>query len=174
MSILTAIRSLFVRYPKYETSAYASVYSAIVARLTRTGVTVGGTAALPRIEVHSITEIERLDKEGELRRLSLTVESVSNRSMGDAVTMNDTNLKLLTQQVLSIEGWDCIGVIPIQLQDLTETAEGQPIVYRLLQSFYIFIEKVKSDTPPPDPEETPAETPEPDETQDTTIETINN
>ena len=55
---------LFAQAPRYHVSAYAPLYSAVVARLARRGVTVGGTAAIPRIEVHTITEGERLDKDG--------------------------------------------------------------------------------------------------------------
>lgn len=135
---------LFSRAPRYHVSAYSPIYSAIVARLTRRGVTVGGTAALPRIEVHTITESERLDKDGALRQLSLTVECMSNKSMADAVAMNDANLRLLTESDLTITGWTVMGIIPTLLQDLTEVSETQKVVYRLIQQFNIFVEQVKA------------------------------
>lgn len=171
MSILSR---LFQRWPRHQVSGYRTIYNALVAQLTRQGVTIGKTAKYPRVEIHSIREQERLDKDGALRQISVTVESISNRSLGEATTMNEDNLRLLTENELELTGWTCLGILPAQLQDMTESSDTNKIIYRLLQSFYIFIEKVKSDTPPPDPEETPAETPEPDETQDTTIETINN
>jgi len=136
---------LFARAPRYHVSAYAPIYSAIVARLMRRGVTVGGTAALPRIEVHTITEGERQDKDGALRQLSLTVESISNKSMGDAVAMNDANLRLLTENDLAVEGWTVIGIVPTILQDLTEVSETQKVVYRQIQQFSIFVEQVKAE-----------------------------
>lgn len=157
MGLLSNIISrLFTRAPKYNVSAYGTLYSAVVARLEREGVTVGGTARLPRIEVHTITENEALDKEGCVRQISLTVECLSNRSMSECVGMNDTNIRLLTEYVLDLgEGWQCLGVIPAQLQDLTETADAQSIVYRLIQQFVIFAELQKS--APTEEEETPAE-----------------
>lgn len=136
---------LFARAPRYHVSAYAPIYSAIVARLMRLGVTVGGTAALPRIEVHTITEGERQDKDGALRQLSLTVECISNKSMADAVSMNDTNLQLLTENDLIVEGWAVLGIVPTILQDLTEVSETQKVVYRLIQQFNIFAEQVKAE-----------------------------
>lgn len=136
---------LFARAPRYHVSAYAPIYSAIVARLMRLGVTVGGTAALPRIEVHTITEGERQDKDGALRQLSLTVECISNKSMADAVSMNDTNLQLLTENDLIVEGWTVIGIVPTILQDLTEVSETQKVVYRQIQQFSIFVEQVKAE-----------------------------
>lgn len=146
MSLITRILSrLFVRSPKYEVSGYRTIYNVLVARLTREGVVIGRTATLPRVEIHSIRENERLDKDGALRQLSVTVESMSNRSLGDAVTMNEDNLRLLTEYELELDGWTCLGIVPVQLQDLSETSDTNKIVYRLLQEFNIFLEKTKTD-----------------------------
>lgn len=139
------LSKLFARAPKYHESAYGDVYAAIVARLSRSGVRVGGTASYPRIEVHTITENPRLDKEGAVRQLSLTVESISNKSLSDAVSMNQENLALLTGEGIDIgSDWVCLGVIPDQLQDLTETAESAKILYRILQGFDIYVERIKN------------------------------
>ncbi len=135
---------LFARAPRYQVSAYAPIYAAVIARLTRPGVKVGGTAGMPRIEVHTITEGERLDKDGALRQLTLTVECITNKSISDAVALNDANLRLLTEQDLAVEGWTVIGIVPTLLQDLTETSETQAIVYRLIQQYNVFIELNKS------------------------------
>lgn len=145
MSILSR---LFSRYPRYEVSGYRTFYNAVVSRLTRTGVTVGSTAKYPRVEVHSIREQERQDKESALRQINLTVESISNSSLGDAVTMNEDNLRLLTENELELTGWNCLGVLPVQLQDLSETSDTNKILYRLLQEVTIILEKTKTDTDP--------------------------
>lgn len=146
MSLITRILSrLFERTPKYEVSAYRTIYTAVVGRLSRTGVTIGKTAKVPRVEVHSIREGERLDKDGALRQVTMTVESISNRSLGDATQMNEDNLKLLTEYELQLDGWTCLGVVPVQLQDLTETSDTNKILYRLLQEVTIFLEKEKED-----------------------------
>ena len=146
MSLITRILSrLFERTPKYEVSAYRTIYTAVVGRLSRTGVTIGKTAKVPRVEVHSIREGERLDKDGALRQVTMTVESISNRSLGDATQMNEDNLKRLTEYELELDGWKCLGVVPVQLQDLTETSDTNKILYRLLQEVTIFLEKEKED-----------------------------
>ena len=87
----------------FHTSAYDAVYAAVVARLTREGVTVGKTAFLPRIEVHTVTEGQRQEKGGDVRTVDLTVESVSNRFLGEASQMNTENLRLLTETPLALE-----------------------------------------------------------------------
>lgn len=133
---------LFHREPRYHTSAYGTVYSALVARLRREGVTVGGTASYPRVDVHSIVEGERLDKDGRLRQLTCTVESMSVRSLAEATALNDGNLRLLTGEDIEVEGWTVLGVTPTTLQDIIETSDPQKILYRLLQEVTIYVEQL--------------------------------
>lgn len=135
---------LFATTPARHESAYDAVYSAVVSRLTRSGVTIGKTSHYPRIEVHSITEGERLDKEGLLREVHLTVESIGNASLAATVDMNETNVELLTSELTLASGWDCIAVLPDQLQDLTESSDTAKIIYRLLQSFTLYVLRVKT------------------------------
>lgn len=137
---------LFLRKPAYHESAYGPVYAAVVARLERPGVRVGKTAGYPRVEVHTITESERLDKEGQLRQLSFTVESIGNASLATTTAMNEENVERLTSEITLPEGWRCLGIIPGQLQDLTETADTAKIIYRLLQSFTVWVEREKTET----------------------------
>ena len=135
---------LFALMPGRHESAYDAVYSSVCARLARTGVTVGKTAHYPRVEVHSITEGERLDKEGLLREVHLTVESIGNASLAATVDMNEANIELLTSELTLPTGWDCLAVLPDQLQDLTETSDTNKIIYRLLQSFTLYVLRVKT------------------------------
>lgn len=135
---------LFARKPAHHESAYGPFYAAVVSRLTRPGVSVGKTAKYPRVEVHSITESERLDKEGMVRSFSVTVESIGNASLPETVAMNEQNIELLTSELVMPEGWSCLGVIPAQLQDLTETSDTAKIIYRQLQSFTVFILREKT------------------------------
>ncbi len=151
MSILSR---LFRLSPRHEVSGYQALYSALVTRLTRSGVFVGKTAGYPRVEIHSIREGERLDKEGALRQLNFTVESISNKSLTQAAQMNDANLRLLTENELELTGWTCLGCTPVQLQDITETSDTNKMLYRILQEMAVFLEKTKTE---PQPEETPAQ-----------------
>lgn len=136
---------LFARKPSYHESGYGPFYASVVARLTRPGVMVGRTSFYPRIEVHTFTEGDRLDKEGQVRQLSFTVESIGNASLAATVEMNDENVKLLTSGLSLPEGWRCLGVIPDQLQDLTESSDTAKIIYRLLQGFTAWVERVKTE-----------------------------
>lgn len=138
MSILSR---LFSRAPRYHTSAYGPLGTALVTRLQREGVHVGRTAGYPRVEVHSFIEGERLDKDGRLRSVACTVESMSNRSKVEAGEMNEENLRLLSETDLEVEGWTCLGVVPGNLQDIDEVSDPQKVLYRLLQEITVFMEK---------------------------------
>ena len=154
MSILGNIfRRLFERAPKHHTSAYRPLRASVVACLKGAGLKAGGTAGYPRVEVHTITENPRLDKEGAVRSLSLTIESISDRSMLESAEMNETAMSVLTAEgALEMpEGWTVLDVVPDQLQELPETSDSAKILYRTLQGYDVLVEKVKTE-PEPDPE----------------------
>lgn len=135
---------LFATAPERHESAYGPVYAAVVSRLSRRGVTVGRTSGYPRVQVHTITEGERQDKEGLVRALNLTVESIGDASLAATTALNEENIELLTSELTLPEGWNCLGVIPDQLQDLTESSDTAKIIYRLLQTFTVWVERVKT------------------------------
>lgn len=138
---------LFVRKPKHHTSAYGPLYSAIVKRLTEDGLLVGGTAGYPRVEIHSIVENQRLDKDGAVRSLALTVESISDKSLAAAVEMNERAMAALTSEedLEAGDDWRVLDINPDQLQDLPETSDSAKILYRMLQSYDILVERVKTE-----------------------------
>lgn len=122
-------------------SALGNVYKAVRQALTRTGVYVGETADYPRVEIHSITESEWLDK-GSLKTVSCIVECISDKRIADVIEMNAENLRRMLESQLNLDkGWKVVGVIPGQLQSLTETTETKEILYRLLQNVTIYVQR---------------------------------
>lgn len=121
-------------------SAQGEVYKALRKQLLRDGIPVGETANYPRIEIHSFTENAPTDKDGMVRTLSCVVESMSVKSYGDAVTMNEGNLERLLEDGWEIDkGFTILGITPDQLTELTETLETQEILYRQLQRINVLI-----------------------------------
>jgi hypothetical protein len=121
-------------------SAQGEVYKALRKQLLRDGIPVGETANYPRIEIHSFTENAPTDKDGMVRTLSCVVESMSVKSYGDAVTMNEGNLERLLEDGWGIDkGFTILGITPDQLIELTETLETQEILYRQLQRINVLI-----------------------------------
>lgn len=121
-------------------SAQGEVYKALRKQLLRDGIPVGETANYPRIEIHSFTENAPTDKDGMVRTLSCVVESMSVKSYGDAVTMNEGNIERLLEDGWGIDkGFTILGITPDQLTELTETLETQEILYRQLQRINVLI-----------------------------------
>ena len=124
-------------------SALGAVYKGLVARLTRKGVNVGGTASYPRVEVHSVTEQEPLDKGGIVRSISCIIECMSEDKISTIMDMNEDNLTRLLGDALDLgSSWRLIGINPGQLQQITETTDTNKILYRLLQNVTIFVERL--------------------------------
>lgn len=124
-------------------SALGAVYKGLVARLTRKGVNVGGTASYPRVEVHSVTEQEPLDKGGIVRSISCIIECMSEDKISNIMDMNEDNLTRLLGDALDLgSSWRLIGINPGQLQQITETTETNKILYRLLQNVTIYVERL--------------------------------
>lgn len=126
-----------------HTTAYGPVRASVVSALKAAGLKVGGTAGYPRVEVHSVIETQRLDKAGSVRRLSVTVESISDGSLPESAEMNETAMAALTADdaLTPGAGWRVMEVLPDQLQELTETSDSAKILYRTIQSYDILVER---------------------------------
>lgn len=122
-------------------SAYSAVYKTFRSLLKRGKLNVGGTAGYPRVELHSFTENEPLDKGYQVRRLELTVESMSNKDLAEAVKMAEDNLAILLRDAGIADDFKILGVIPRQLRDLTEVSDTQQVIYRILQDMTVFVEQ---------------------------------
>lgn len=124
-------------------SAMGATYKALVAKLTRKGVNVGGTGAYyPRIEVHSVTENPAQDKDGQIKTISCTVECITEDKLASVIQMNSDNLYLLLYESLQIDKpWHIIGIQPGVAQQLTESSDTNAIIYRIIQDLTIYVEK---------------------------------
>lgn len=139
-------------------SAYKAVQVALADLLTRAGVYVGTTSGYPRIEIHSVTENERLDKSGSLRNMTAVIEVMTTDSLVHAHELNNENLGIICNPPLdpSAHGYKLVGQVITQLQDLPETSDTQNTIYRMLQNIDFFLEKL------PEPEPEPEQNPEPE------------
>ena len=123
-------------------SALGAVFKGLRSSLTRAGVNVGGTADYPRVEIHSVTESEWLDK-GWLKRITCVVECISDKRIADVVEMNRENLSRMLEQSIALdENWKIVGFVAGQAQELTESVDTKAIIYRLLQNMTIYVERI--------------------------------
>ena len=125
-------------------SSYKPIAAALAAALARDGYPVGGTAAYPRVELHSFVENAPTDKGGAVRVMSCIGESMSNRSAEQAANMNAYNLAVLADFRYEDAGqtFRVVGVVPTQLTELTETSDPQMFIYRVLQSIDIYVQQL--------------------------------
>ena len=123
-------------------SAIGAIYKALVAKLTRKGVNVGGTAAYPRVEVHSVIEAPAMDKDGKIKSLTCTVECITEDKMSSVLQLNQDNLDLLLSNSLAIESpWHIIGIDAGTGQQVTEMSDTNTILYRIIQDLTIYVEQ---------------------------------
>lgn len=122
-------------------SSYKPLAQALHAALAREGVYVGSTAGYPRVECHSFIENAPLDKDGSVRVLACTIESMSTVSPEDAASMNADNLERLDSFEYQDSDFKVIGIVPTQFQDMTETSDPQKILHRALQSIDIYVQQ---------------------------------
>lgn len=122
-------------------SSYKPLAQALHAALAREGVYVGSTAGYPRVECHSFIENAPLDKDGSVRVLACTVESMSTVSPEAAAAMNAENLERLGSFEFEDSDFRVLGIVPTQFQDLTETSDPQKILHRALQSIDIYVQQ---------------------------------
>lgn len=122
-------------------SSQGDLYKAMRRQLARNGVAVGETAGYPRVEIHSFAENAPTDKDGQVRSVSVIVESMSAQSYGHAVAMNEENLDRLLAEGWHVlgNGFTILGIVPDQLTELTETLETKEILYRQLQRINVTI-----------------------------------
>lgn len=121
-------------------SAYKDLVASLTSALMRPGISVGSTSGYPRVEIHSVTENMRLDKAGRLRMLTASIESITNDSMVKAHMMNEANLELL-QDLKIDKDFRLIGEpIADQMQVISETADAQNTLYRVIQTVNFYVE----------------------------------
>lgn len=124
-------------------SSYRALYASLLDTIGRSipnGVKMGGTAGYPRVELHSFIEGQTTDKGNAVRVLTTTIEAMSDKRIDDVADMIEDALAALEGYAYDNGEVRTIGVVPTQLQDMTDTADTKTIIYRLLQSVDVYVE----------------------------------
>lgn len=120
-------------------SGKAEVRKAIVAKILGLQHNLGGNI-FPRVELTDIYESEVQDKCDDVREVSLFVESLSNTSYQEAVTMtNSISSAICGTDTLLMEGWRAVDTIMVQSSDLTEVGEADIIIHRIRTNYRIIL-----------------------------------
>lgn len=124
-------------------TAIAGLFKAVRSALVRQGVNVGGTAAYPRVELHSFVENSPADKEGRLRSIDLVVECISDKAVGETVDMLEQNIvALLSENGIGVQGFELVGIVPGQsrLLDEQEVNDQNRVIYRIIQNLTVWLQ----------------------------------
>lgn len=129
------------------TSALSSVFKMLRTALTREGVKIGGTASMPRVEIHSVVEDTPQTKDNTLRSITCTIECVSGGKVADVISLLEGNVaQVFADAGLSLAGYDVIGIVPgqIRLFDEQEAQDSTAVFFRLLQDVTVWVEKTEA------------------------------
>lgn len=119
-------------------SIQGKVFRFLRSKLIREGVFIGESAGYPRVELHTFTEGEPLDKDGQMRELTCQMESLSVQSYGEAVAMNEENLvRVISEDEETFEDISISGVIFQQLTESIDSLDTKEVLYRQVSSIKI-------------------------------------
>lgn len=124
------------------TSASTELFKWVVSTLTRQGVNVGGTAAYPRAEVSTLTENGPSDKDNSVRSSALVLESISDRSLGEAYDINATNLALLQDADDTLDNYRIVGVVEGTISTMEDMGEASLVLYRVINNLTIYVSEI--------------------------------
>lgn len=124
------------------TSASTELFKWVVSTLTRQGVNVGGTAAYPRAEVSTLTENGPSDKDNSVRSFALVLESISDRSLGEAYDINATNLALLQDADDTLDSYRIVGVVEGTISTMEDMGEASLVLYRVINNLTIYVSEI--------------------------------
>lgn len=107
--------------------------------LQRKGVSVGSTAGYPRAEISSINEQSSLDKAGEVRQISVVIDAMSNKSLGEALAISQRNLDLIKEAEDTTDNFRILGVTESTAQTMEDMTETQAVLYRVINSLTFYL-----------------------------------
>ena len=107
--------------------------------MQRNGVFVGSTAGYPRAEIASINEQSGIDKGGEVRQILVSIDSMSNKSLGEALAISQRNLDLIKEAEDTTDNFRILGVTESTAQTMEDMTETQAVLYRVINSLTFYL-----------------------------------
>lgn len=111
--------------------------------MQRKGVIVGGSAGYPRAEIVSVNEQSVLDKGGEVRQVLVTIDSMSNKGLGEAFEINQHNLDRIKDADDSTSSYQILGVTEGNTTAREDMSDTQVVFYRVTNNLTFYLAKKK-------------------------------
>lgn len=128
-----------------EIDSYSQACDELFRHLTqamqRPGVIVGGSAGYPRAEIVSVNEQSVLDKGGEVRQVLVTIDSMSNKGLGEAFEINQNNLDRIKDADDSTPNYQILGVTEGNTTAREDMSDTQVVFYRVTNNLTFYLAK---------------------------------
>jgi hypothetical protein len=93
----------------------------------------------PKIDLHSWIENAPMDKESDVREISLIVEAYSNTSYDEAATMANTIAEGLIANPPMVERAEIVSIEPDGAEEIEEEDRNNIVIYRQLNRLVVTI-----------------------------------
>lgn len=124
-----------------HTQACDELFQHLMQAMRRQGVIVGGSAGYPRAEIVSVNEQSVLDKGGEVRQVLVTIDSMSNKGLGEAFEINQNNLDRIKDADDSTSSYQILGVAEGNTTAREDMSDTQVVFYRVTNNLTFYLAK---------------------------------
>lgn len=122
-----------------KTQACDELFRHLTKAMQRKGVSVSSTAGYPRAEISSINEQSSLDKAGEVRQISVVIDAMSNKSLGEALAISQENLDRIKEAEAETKSFTILGVTESTANTLEEVSDTQVLLYRVITNITFYL-----------------------------------
>lgn len=126
-----------------HSQACDELFRHLMQAMQRKGVIVGGSAGYPRAEIVSVNEQSVLDKGGEVRQVLVTIDSMSNKGLGEAFEINQNNLDRIKDADDSTSSYQILGVAESNTTAREDMSDTQVVFYRVTNNLTFYLAKKK-------------------------------
>lgn len=126
-----------------HSQACDELFRHLMQAMQREGVIVGGSAGYPRAEIVSVNEQSVLDKGGEVRQVLVTIDSMSNKGLGEAFEINQNNLDRIKDADDSTSNFQILGVAEGNTTAREDMSDTQVVFYRVTNNLTFYLAKKK-------------------------------
>lgn len=124
-----------------HSQACDELFRHLMQAMQREGVIVGGSAGYPRAEIVSVNEQSVLDKGGEVRQVLVTIDSMSNKGLGEAFEINQNNLDRIKDADDSTSNFQILGVAEGNTTAREDMSDTQVVFYRVTNNLTFYLAK---------------------------------
>lgn len=122
-----------------RTQACGELFRHLMRAMRRDGVNVGGTPGYPRTEITSVNEQAALDKDGDVRQVAVKIDSMSSRSLGEALAVSQENIDRIRAAEDVTEHFRIFGVVESTADTMEDMTETSAVLYRVISNLTFYL-----------------------------------